>query len=472
MSSSVRTRFAPSPTGFLHVGGVRTALFSWLVAKKAKGKFILRIEDTDQNRRVEGAEEHIIQSLDWLGIKTDEKQLTRQSERLEIYKKWANKLISQGRAYADPYTPQEVQAFREQALNSKKPFLYRNHRPAKPTPWDGTTALRFKSDPKKYTTNDLVMGSIETGPEVIDDFILIKSDGYPTYNFSHIVDDSEMGITHVIRGPEFLASLPNYRNLYDALESEPPVFATVPPVLNEHGNKKLSKRDGAKDILEYKELGYLPEVMINFLATLGWNDGTEQEVFTLSELIEKFDLARVQKAGARFDERRLRWMSGQHIRSMALDDLYERIETRFWPKSIPEAYSSESYKKKVLSAVSGRLKYFAELRSLSDFFFFEPKINPELIASDKKLGKIEDSRLKELLEISLESLKESDFSTDNLTRILNNLLEQTKTKPAVLFSLIRIALTQTPSSPALVDTLYVLEKERSLNRIKKQIDNL
>lgn len=217
MSSSVRTRFAPSPTGFIHVGNVRTALFAWLLARQADGKFVLRLEDTDQKREVAGSAEHIIQTLRSLGIAYDEGpdiggpyEPYRQSERLESYKKWAQKLIDAGRAYADPYSPQELEAFREQAKAEKRAFLYRNHRPKNPPVWDGSTALRFKSDPKNYTWHDEVMGDLSTGPEVIDDIILIKADGFPTYNFAHIIDDAEMEITHIIRGQEFISSQPNY----------------------------------------------------------------------------------------------------------------------------------------------------------------------------------------------------------------------------------------------------------------------
>lgn len=470
-SRSVRTRFAPSPTGYLHIGGVRTALFAWLVAKQAGGKFILRIEDTDQARKVDGAEQNIIDSLNWLGVTVDEGPY-RQSERLEIYKRWANKLIESGRAYSDPYSQKGVQTFREQAQAEKKPFLYRNHRPKDPPKWDGTTPLRFKSDPKDYKIQDKVMKTIETGPEVIDDFILIKSDGFPTYNFSHIVDDIEMGITHVIRGQEFLASLPNYLNLYEALGNEPPIFATVPHILNENGNKKLSKRDGAASILDYAHQGYLPEAMMNFIATLGWNDGTEQEIFSKDELIEKFDLARVQKGGARFDEKRLLWISGQHIRALSTPDLYKLIDSRFWPENIPSDLDNESYKNKVLSVVQERLKYFAELPELTNFFFNEPKLKSELISSHKQLKKLPTNRLIELLKVAQKSLTDSNFSASDITNRLNQLLADTAEKPAVLFSLIRIAVTQAPSSPGLADTLFVLGKKTALERIKKQVDAL
>jgi glutamyl-tRNA synthetase len=471
--SEVRTRFAPSPTGYLHVGGIRTALFAWLVARQSNGKFILRFEDTDKKREVEGARTHLSTSLRALGLEYDEGPDIGgpyapyvQSERLDSYKRWAQKLIDSGRAYADPYTPEEVQAFREAAQKEKRPFLYRDHRPESLPVWDGTKPLRFKSEPKSYTREDAVMGTLTTGPEVIDDFILIKSDGYPTYNFAHIIDDFEMEISHIIRGQEFLASVPNYLNLYEALALTAPVMATMPHVLGPDGNKKLSKRDGAKDVLDYIRDGYLPEALVNFIASLGWNDGTEQEIFSVEELIQKFRLDRVQKSGARFDEQRLLWMNGAHIRELPLDDLYARV-TDFWPAEATEY--PEEYKKSVLALVQERLKYFKELPELTRFFFADLPVNPELVSTHKQLKKVDSAELRRLLEESRETLSGSDFSVDDLTKRLNELLERTGQKPAVLFSLIRIATTQAPSSPGLADTLAVLGKERSLSRVDAQL---
>lgn len=471
--STVRTRFAPSPTGYLHVGGIRTALFAWLVARQAGGQFILRIEDTDQAREVSGADQHIMDSLRALGIEYDEGPDIggphgpyRQSERLDSYKKWAQKLVDTGRAYADPYTPEQVQAFREEAQKAKRPFLYRNHRPENPPAWDGSQPLRFKSDPKAYTRHDEVMGDLSTGPEVVDDFILIKSDGFPTYNFAHIIDDTEMAITHVIRGQEFLASIPNYLNLYEALGINPPVMATMPHILGADGKKKLSKRDGAKDVLDYMRDGYTPEALVNFIASLGWNDGTEQEIFSVKELIEKFRLDRVQRSGARFDEQRLVWMNGAHIRALPLDELYDRIK-EYRP---PEAGNyDDAYKKRVLGLVQERLKIFKELPELTNFFFEDLPVNAELINSNKQLSKLSPDEIRNLLGRSRESLGDSDFSPQDLTNRLNQLLESLQQKPGILFSLIRIATTQAPFSPPLADTLAVLGKERSLQRLDTQL---
>jgi glutamyl-tRNA synthetase len=483
-----RTRFAPSPTGYLHVGGIRTALFAWLVARQSMGQFVLRLEDTDKKREVEGAAQHLMDSLRALGLDYDEGPDIggpygpyRQSDRLDHYKTWAQKLIDAGRAYADPYTPEEVQTFREQAQANKQPFLYRNHRPDNPPAWDGSQPLRFKSDPKPYRWHDEVMGDLSTGPEVIDDFILIKSDGYPTYNFAHIVDDTEMKITHIIRGQEFIASMPNYLNLYEALELQPPVLATMPHILGADGNKKLSKRDGAKDVLDYIREGYLPEALVNFIASLGWNDGSEQEIFSREELITQFSLDRVQKSGARFDERRLLWMNGHYIRELPLDELYAKTKNvalsdpvadprSYWPAEAAEY--DDAYRQQVLGLVQERLKYLAELPELTLFFFKDLPVDPELISSHKQLKKFQANELHAMLQQARESLATSDFSTDDLTKRLNELLENTGQKPAVLFSLIRIAITQSPASPGLANSLHVLGKDRSLRRIDSLLTTL
>jgi glutamyl-tRNA synthetase len=471
---SIRTRFAPSPTGFLHVGGIRTALFAYLVARQANGSFVLRLEDTDQKREVPGSREHLIASLKSLGLNYDEGPDVGgeygpyvQSERLYIYKRWAQRLIDAGRAYADPYTAEEIQAFRDTAQAEKRAFLYRNHRPENPPAWDGTTPLRFKSDPKAYDWHDEVMGDLHTGPEVIDDIILIKSDGYPTYNFAHIVDDAEMRISHIIRGQEFISSMPNYLNLYEALGAERPLFAHMPHIMNEQGNKKLGKRDGAKDVLDYIRDGFLPEAMVSFIATLGWNDGTEQEVFTMDELVEKFSLSRVQRSGARFDEKRLLWVNGHFIRELNLDELVDRIEY-FWSESAKKY--PESYKKQVLELVQDRLKTLKDLPLLTSYFFEEPAPALELIDTNKQLAKLtqeERSSLVNTTKAALEAI--DDWSSENIQNVLNTLLETTGEKPGILFSLVRIVTTWAPFSPQLNDTLALIGKDRTIARLNQYL---
>jgi glutamyl-tRNA synthetase len=476
MTSQIRTRFAPSPTGFMHVGNLRTGLFAWLTARHAGGTFVLRLEDTDKNREVEGSADHILACLDMLGLERDEgidvggpHAPYKQSERLDIYKQWAQKLIDAGRAYADPYTVEEVQAFREQAKQNKQAFLFRNHRPETLPVWDGSTPLRFKSDPKAYTWHDEVMGDLSTSPEVIDDFVLIKSDGYPTYNFAHIVDDAEMEISHIIRGQEFISSTPNYLNLYEALDVTAPIMATMPHIMNDHGNKKLGKRDGAKDVLDYVREGYLPETLLSFISTLGWNDGTEQEIFTRQELIEKFSLDRVQHSGARFDDKRLLWMNGQFIRNLTLDDLYDRVAD-FWPASAKNA--DEAYKKQILSLAQDRLKTLVDLPILTSYFFEDPTPNWQLLDDNKQLKKLGHDQIISLLQQTAEALEASEFSPAAIQDALNLLLETTGQKPGILFSLIRLAVSWAPFSPALNDTLAALGKQTVLTRLQKALNTL
>ena len=472
--TTIRTRFAPSPTGFMHVGGVRTALFAWLIAQKNNGTFILRIEDTDKAREVQGSIAQIEKSLHWLGVNWTEGITVGgpyapylQSERLNTYKEWAQKLVDAGRAYADPYSVAELEEFRNAAIANKKAFLYRDHRPENPPIWDGTQPLRFKSDPKPYKWTDAVMGELSTGPESIDDFILIKSDGYPTYNFCHIIDDMLMQITHVLRSQEFISSTPKFLNLYEALQIDRPVLATLPYVMAIDGKKKLGKRDGAKDILEYSIEGYLPEAMMNFLATLGWNDGTEQEIFTPSELIEKFSLDRVQKSPARFDEKRLLWLNGQWIRKLSSDDLFERC-ANFWPESAKSV--SDDVKKQVLAMVQDRLKTLAELPMMTSYFFEEPTPNWSMVTDNNQLGKMSRDEIVSLLNSAKTALSGSNFDAESLQNTLNSLLETTGQKPGILFSLVRLAVSWAPFSPALNETLSAIGNDKVQSRLQLAIE--
>lgn len=471
----VRTRFAPSPTGFLHVGNVRAAFTPWIVAKQTGGKFILRIEDTDQAREVQGAVEVIHETLGWLGMTWDEGPDIGgdfgpyvQTQRRERYHEWAQKLISKGLAYADPYTKEELQALREKAQAEKRPFLYREHRPENPPIWDGSQPLRFKiSEVKSYHWHDEVMGDLSAGPEALDDFIIIKSDGLPTYNFAHIVDDCDMQITHVIRGLEYIASMPKYLSLYEALEIEVPILAHIPHIMAPGGKKKLGKRDGAKGILEYRDQGFLPETMLNFLASMGWNDGTEQEIYSISEIIEKFSLDRVQRSGAIFDEQRLIWMNGHYIRQLSLDDLYEKV-VNFWPESAQNF--DDTYKKNVLQLVHERLKFFAELPELTEFFFTEPSVGEELFASNKQLKKLSYDERKAMLQATVESLEASDFTNEDLETRLRELVEKLDTKTGILFGLIRAVITGSNVAPGLFETMQVLGKQKVLQRIQVTLE--
>jgi glutamyl-tRNA synthetase len=306
------------------------------------------------------------------------------------------------------------------------------------------------------------MGRLASGPEAIDDLILIKADGYPTYNFGHIVDDHLMKVSHIIRGQEFISSVPKFLSIYEALGFEPPKMAHLPYVMAIEGSKKLSKRDGAKDILDYAKEGILPEAMVNFLATLGWNDGTEQEIFSVEELIKKFDLSRVQHAGAKFDEARLYWMNGTWIRKLELDDLYQRAKD-FWTEGANAA--SDDFKKQVLSLAKDRLKTLGQLKEITTFFFDEPEPNLELIRSNNSLKELSAEKLGELLAKTVGTLESTDFTPEAITTKLNDLLKDTGQTPGVLFSLLRITTTWAPFSPPLAESLCLLGKEKTIKRL-------
>ena len=468
------TRFAPSPTGYIHIGNVRSAIYPYLIARQENGTMILRIEDTDRARYVEGATELIEDTLKWLGLDWDEGPIVGgphgpyfQSERMEIYHEYARKLIAMGRAYADPTPSEQVEQYRKECSANKTPFLYRNFRPKNTPDWEPGIPLRFKAEPKDYDWHDEVMGDMHAGPEVQDDIILIKKDGYPTYNFAHIVDDAEMGVTHVMRGVEYLSSTPNYLELYDALGLKRPKLVSLPHILAPQGNKKLGKRDGAKSVTEYRDDGVLPEAMLNYLACLGWNDGTEKEIYTKDELIEAFSLDRIQTSGARYDETKLFWLNGQWIRRIfdekGAEALYARTDG-FWPDAAKAA--SDKRKIEVLSIIYDRLKTLSDLRSMTGYFFEDPTIDLTMITENKFLKKMSESELESLLKQTIVTLTDvKEWDATHLQDALNQLLEITGKKPAELFSLIRIALSFAPFSPALNLTLETIGRDTSLARL-------
>ncbi len=472
----VRTRFAPSPTGYIHIGNVRSAIYPYLLARQNDGVLILRIEDTDQARYVEGATELIEETLSWLGLQWNEGPLVGgpnepyfQSERKAIYHKWAKKLIDAGRAYADDTSSEQIQAYREQCAKEKVPYLYRNFRPQNTPEWHEGLPLRFKADPKPRKWHDEVMGDLEAGPEVQDDIILIKADGLPTYNFAHIVDDAEMGVNYVMRGVEYVSSTPNYLALYEALGLEAPKLVSLPHILAPTGNKKLGKRDGAKSVTEYRNDGVLAEAMLNYLACLGWNDGSEQEIYTKDELIAKFSLNRIQNSGARYDETKLLWMNGQWIRKIVdeqgVEQLYERT-LGFWPETAT-SYDDE-YRKRVLNIIYDRLKVLSDLRTMTSYFFTDPTIDLDVLVNNKFLKKFNEEELSDMLMTTsrkLETIK--DWNPNTIQSTLNALLTELDKKPAELFSVIRIALSFAPFSPALHLTMDVLGKNATLARLQK-----
>lgn len=468
------TRFAPSPTGYIHIGNVRSAIYPYLLARQTGGKMILRIEDTDRERYVEGATELIEDTLKWLGLDWDEGPIVGgpngpyfQSERKDLYLEWAMKLMESGRAYADPTSPEKIDEYRKECNASKRPFLYRNYRPEEFVGWEPGMPIRFLSEPREYEWHDEVMGDMHTGPEVLDDIILIKKDGYPTYNFAHIVDDAEMGVTHVMRGVEYLSSTPNYLALYEALGLNRPKLVSLPHILAPTGNKKLGKRDGAKSVTEYRNDGVLAEAMLNYLVGLGWNDGTEQEIYTKEELVEKFSLDRIQTSGARYDETKLLWLNGQWIRRIfdteGAQALYDRT-VNFWPEEA-DGYTEE-YRLKVLSIIYDRLKTLSDLKEMTKYFFVDPEIDVDMIVGNKFLKKMSEAEIEDLMKVVIRKLSDvKDWNADELQKVLNELLVETEKKPAELFSLIRIAVSFAAFSPALHLTLEVLGKDVTLARL-------
>jgi glutamyl-tRNA synthetase len=473
---TVRTRFAPSPTGMLHLGALRTALFKYLFAKNQGGVFILRIDDTDRARFVEGAEAQIIESLKALGLNPDEGPTSggeagpyRQSERFNIYQSHAAQLQKEGILYPCWCSAQRLDTLRHAAQKANQPFKYDRHCLSNPGDLKDPHVLRFRIPDKNEVIewDDAVKGVVKVETKDLDDFVAIKSDGWPTYHFSSIVDDQTMNITHVIRGDEWVASTPKHLLLYRAFGWNSPIFAHTPVILGPDGKHKLSKRDGVKSATDYIAEGYLPEVLVNFLALLGWHpgEGETKEIYSLSELIKEFSLDRIQKSPAKFDNERLEWMNGIYIRQMPLKELAKRAEM-FWP---PEAKAADgAYKVKVLELVQERLKYLGELPELTTFFFAAPEIGEEQI---KALHKLTDSAELMLNEVSI-WLSKSNFSQADLEQTLRQLAENGDYKTGKLFGLIRISITGKTAAPGLFETLSTLGKEASLRRIHNAIDAL
>lgn len=480
-TQKVVTRFAPSPTGFIHIGNIRTALFAYLFAKKTGGDFILRIEDTDKAREVAGSIEHIMKSLRWLGIEWDQGPEVNgphapylQSERLDIYKKYAQTLIEKGFAYPDPYTNDEVAVFRQQAEDEKRPFLFRNHRPETFEAWDGSKPLRFKvPEIKRMRWHDEVRGELEAGKEMLDDFIIIKADGYPTYNFAHIVDDHEMQVTHVMRGEEFIASTPKFLSLYDALEITYPKFVTMPPIMAADGKKKLGKRDGAKDILEYETDGYLPEAMVNFLALIGWNPGTDKEIFSKEELVKTFSLEKIQRSGGAFNEEKLKWMNKEYIAEMPVETFAQYAE-RALPESITilPGYNSERFAK-LAPSIQERIHNKLEITEAAETgeysWAFGPIDYDAAILKWKKDDSEKDAQPR--LAQALALLEVADFaSVDTIKAALWDYAEEVG-RGELLWPL-RVSLTGRERSPDPFTCAYVLGKEETVARLQNAITRL
>ena len=500
MTQKIRVRFAPSPTGPLHIGGVRTALFNYLFAKKHGGDFLLRIEDTDQNRYVEGAEEYIIEALDWLNIPFDEGPGKegkcgpyRQSERKELYREYADMLIESGNAYYAFDTAEELDAHRKDHETKGKTFIYNWHNRLKLK--NSLTfsseetqqkiangeeyVIRFKSpENESLHLRDLIRGGMQVDTSILDDKVLFKSDGMPTYHLANIVDDHLMKITHVIRGEEWLPSLALHILLYRAFGWEAPQFAHLPLILKPTGNGKLSKRDGDKmgfpvfplqwktsegDLFSgYREDGYLPEAVVNMLAFLGWNPGTEQEIFSLDQLINDFDLERVHKAGAKFDPEKTKWFQHQYFQQMDEDTLTDEFRKYLSEKNI----SSSLDLGRIVSLLKERASFVTELWDQSSFLFEAPQNFDEKAAT--KAFKPETPELLQKVVSILENLE--DFSSENISEKVKGWITSENIGFGKVMMPLRLALVGEMKGPEVFDIISILGKAESISRIKKAMD--
>ena len=504
MTENVRVRFAPSPTGPLHMGGVRTALFNYLFAKKHNGTFVLRIEDTDQTRYVANAEQYIINSLEWCNIPFDEGPGKnekfgpyRQSERKDLYKKYADQLIESGWAYYAFDTAEELDAHRKDHEEKGKTFIYNWHNRLKLNNSLALSAdevsekinagekyvIRFKT-PQDETLilQDEIRGTIKVETNTLDDKVLFKSDGMPTYHLANIVDDHLMEISHVIRGEEWLPSLPLHELLYRAFGWKAPKFAHLPLILKPVGKGKLSKRDGDKlgfpvfpleyineetnDVSRgYREDGYFADAFINMLAFLGWNPGTEQEMFSLEELVEAFDLSRVSKSGAKFSPDKTKWFNQQYLQQKSnkvLTDLYLPILEEKGIKT------DEAYAEKVVGLIKERATFVADFWELSNFFFENPSEYDEKAA--KKQWKPETGALmQELIEVIS---KIEDFSVENAQTDIKGWITSKEIGFGKVMQPLRLSLVGKLAGPDLFDIMTMIGKETTITRIQNAINAL
>ncbi|OGY22943.1 MAG: glutamate--tRNA ligase [Candidatus Woykebacteria bacterium RBG_13_40_15] len=454
----VKTRIAPSPTGDPHIGTAYTALFNYAVAKKNKGKFVLRIEDTDRARLVPGATEKILDSLTWLGLAWDEGPI-HQSDRLSLYQKKAKELVGKGLAYYCSCSSERLEKVRaEQQAKKEVPRYDRKCRqkpPSKEEIEKGNCVIRLKVPESGETSfEDLVRGEITFQNKDIDDSVLLKSDGWPTYHLAVVVDDSDMEISHVIRAEEWLSSTPKHILLYNAFKLKPPIFAHL-PLLRNPDKSKISKRKNPVSLIWYKEQGYLPQALLNYLSLMGWSMPDEREKFTLKEFIDNFDFARVDPSGPVFDLQKLDWLNGQWIRSLPEKELADRLKD----------YTKRDLKQIeiVLPLVRERLKKLSEFEAQTKLFFEEPSVDTKLLLD---LGHNE-KETKEALGEAAKLYKGLGWGTPRLEGETRKLSEKLGWIASDLFMCLRIAITGSKVSPPLFETLTVLGKEETVKRLKK-----
>ncbi len=479
---NVRVRFAPSPTGYLHVGGLRTALYNYLFAKRNNGKFVLRIEDTDRSRFVEGAVENLITSLKWVGLEYDEGPDKKgdfgpymQSERLELYKKYAEELISKGKAYYAFDTPERLQKLREEQTAKKLQTKYDKaalsltedevkQKLASGEPY--VVRLNVESD-RKIVFEDEVRGRVEFDSSTVDDQILIKSDGYPTYHLANVVDDHLMEISHVIRGEEWLSSTPKHVLLYEYLGWELPIFTHLPLLLNPD-KSKLSKRQGDVAVEDYREKGYLKEALVNFVALLGWNAGDDKEFYLMHELIEKFSLNRVNKSGAVFDVEKLNWLNGEHLRSKNDEDILPLLKEELNASKYDEKDFSDEYLLQIISSMKERVIFVKEFIEKSYYFFEKPKEYDEKVIQKRWKDDTPD-HLKKLSE-NFNSMSGED--KEDFESALRSTAEKLEIGAGKLIHPVRLAVSGTGTGPGVFDLLHILGKDEVVERINTALTKI
>ena len=478
LETSVRLRFAPSPTGYPHLGNIRTALFNWLFARHHGGKFILRIEDTDIARKVDGAVEVILYSLQWLGLDWDEGPYF-QSQRLSIYHEIAHRLLKESRAYLCYCSPGRLETMRQEQAKHKQPPKYdRNcrdlaqHARTQIEAAGITPVVRFKTPLEGETTfYDLLHGPVTFKHDTLDDFVLLKSDGYPTYHLANIVDDHQMAISHVLRADEWLSSTPRHALLYQALNWQAPQFAHLPMILGPD-RAKLSKRHGATTITEYQKQGYLPDAMINFLVLLGWSLDDRTELFSQEELIKHFSLERVGKTAAIFNKGKLEWMNGVYLRKLGLGEFVQQA-TPFLERDLPESVKrpvDSNYLSQVLSLIQERAKTLADVPQLACFFFLdELQYDTGLLLSRELDAKSAANAITIALQ-KLEGVITWDATT--LEGILRPLAAELNLGTGKFFGLLRVAVTGCTAAPPLFQTMAVLGKEKCLKRFDTALQRL
>ncbi len=478
MSVPVRVRFAPSPTGMLHIGGVRSALFNWIWARHTSGVFILRIEDTDRARYVPDAVDQITASLDWLGLTPDEGPIQGgnygpyvQSERLELYRHYAEQLLASGALYPCWCTTERLDSLRQAAQKAGTAFAYDRHCLKHPQALTEPHVLRYKvpANPSVVAWDDEVRGKLEFKTADIDDFVALKSDGYPTYHLANVVDDHLMEISHVLRAEEWIPSTPKHLLLFAAFGWEAPHYAHLPQVLGSD-KAKLSKRHSAKSALEYRDEGYLPDTIINFLAALGWNEGSgsTKEIYSRQELIQAFSLERIQKSPAVFESDRLDWLNGKYIRELPIDELLPILEP-FWPKAagaFDDAYRGEAF-----ALIQERIKHLDELPDLTDFFFTDP--DQKLVKATLPLDKVEQATATSWLQSAIDIIEKSTvgFEAAALEKLFRDdyLTTIAVEKPGPVFMVLRVAITGKTATPGLFETMAVLGQKTVVKRLQNAI---